>query len=112
MGPLGGMLNAVLSGPGPRPPNNKINLCMLPQVATLGYGDITPSTAAETAVDCFIVVTGVLMFGIILGSIAEQVSNSSREARQAQVIGRALVGASKLLGLTELVDMYMLVVCG
>ncbi len=56
-----------------------------PQVATLGYGDITPSTAAETAVDCFMVAFGVLMFGIIMGSIAEQVANSSREARQAQV---------------------------
>jgi hypothetical protein len=54
-------------------------------VATLGYGDITPSTAAETAVDCFLVAFGVLMFGIIMGSIAEQVANSSREARQAQV---------------------------
>ena len=54
-------------------------------MATLGYGDIVPSTAVETGVDCFIIAFGVLMFGIIMGSIAEQVANSSREAQQAQV---------------------------
>ena len=59
-------------------------LCCL-QMATLGYGDIVPSTAVETGVDCFIIAFGVLMFGIIMGSIAEQVANSSREAQQAQV---------------------------
>ncbi|GAB4813507.1 hypothetical protein N2152v2_000553 [Parachlorella kessleri] len=54
-------------------------------MATLGYGDIVPSTAVETGVDCFIIAFGVLMFGIVMGSIAEQVANSSREAQQAQI---------------------------
>ena len=54
-------------------------------------GDIVPRNPLEWVVDCVVVALGVLMFGLALGSLAELVANSSKEARQAQVGGPGLL---------------------
>lgn len=41
----------------------------LTTVSTIGFGDITPRTDPERAVMLFAQLTGVLFFGILLGSI-------------------------------------------
>ena len=52
---------------------------------THSYGDITPSTAIETGLDLVLVLMGVVVFGLIMGSISDLVAHSSKAARQAQV---------------------------
>eukprot|EP00887_Chlorella_sp_A99_P000211 scaffold13.g211.t1 len=54
-------------------------------LATVGYGDIVPSTAAETVINIFQLAVGVLTFGLIMGSIADLVSNSSEAAKKQRL---------------------------
>lgn len=44
-----------------------------------------PVNVAEWLVDCVLIACGVLLFGLAMGSLAEAVASSSKEARQAQV---------------------------
>ena len=50
----------------------------LTTVVTIGFGDVTPSTDAERAVMLFVELTGVVFFGILLGSVTSllQVSHT------------------------------------
>ncbi|GMH46030.1 hypothetical protein BSKO_13994 [Bryopsis sp. KO-2023] len=59
-------------------------------ITTVGYGDITPVTAAETVVVMFVMVTHVVLFGLLVGSAAEMLKNSSKSSRQASRLRRKL----------------------
>jgi hypothetical protein len=51
----------------------------------VGYGDIVPIAVVEKVVDIFLVFIGVSLFGLLMGLMAQAVSNSSvREARISQ----------------------------
>ncbi|KAL4423608.1 hypothetical protein ABPG77_009195 [Micractinium sp. CCAP 211/92] len=66
-------------------------------IATLGYGDIVPVNVAEWLVDCLLIACGVLVFGLAMGSLAEAVASSSKEARQAQLYREKMEGVDAWL---------------
>ena len=54
-------------------------------MATVGYGDITPIASVEKVIDIFLIFIGITLFGLLMGLMAQAVSNSSvREARISQ----------------------------
>eukprot|EP00887_Chlorella_sp_A99_P001755 scaffold19.g1755.t1 len=57
----------------------------LETICTLGYGDITPSTAIETVVSLFVMALGVLLFGLAMGSLAEMMYEDKLAAVDAWV---------------------------
>jgi len=54
-------------------------------VATIGYGDITPQTPLEEGVAIFVMVLGIIFFGVLVGSLTQLLQSASKNARRAQV---------------------------
>ncbi len=50
---------------------------MLITMLSVGYGDISPKTNTEIIITMFATITGIVFFGILLGSIAEALTVSS-----------------------------------
>lgn len=55
------------------------------QVATVGYGDITPQTSVEQGVVLAVFLVGLIFFGVLIGSLTQLLSKASKEARKAQL---------------------------
>ena len=55
------------------------------QVATVGYGDITPQTPGEEAVAIFVFLLGIIFFGVLIGSLTQLLQRASKDARKAQL---------------------------
>ncbi|HLE10636.1 MAG: hypothetical protein A2504_12815 [Bdellovibrionales bacterium RIFOXYD12_FULL_39_22] len=53
-------------------------------VATIGYGDITPSDNLGRIFTMFVMVGGVVMYGIVIGSISKMIEASSRHKEQSK----------------------------
>ncbi len=64
------------------------------QISTIGYGDITPQQPAETAIALCVELLGVLIFGVLLGSITELLSRASRLSRRAALFRQKMVGVN------------------
>lgn len=58
----------------------------LTTVATIGFGDILPVTNAERAVMLLVQITGVLFFGILLGSITSLLQVGQPPAGSFQIL--------------------------
>lgn len=57
---------------------------VLVTVGTVGYGDIFPQTVAEEIVSMFIIVLGLVFFGIILASLAEALQRLSLDISKGE----------------------------
>ena len=75
-----------------------INDFVLLQISTIGYGDITPQQPAETAIALGVELLGVLIFGVLLGSITELLSRASRLSRRAALFRQKMVGVNDYMG--------------
>ncbi len=53
-------------------------------VATIGYGDITPSDNIGRIFTMFVMVGGVVMYGIVIGSISRMIEISGRHKEQSK----------------------------
>jgi hypothetical protein len=53
---------------------------------SVGYGDVTPTTASEICVAILIKICGLALFASILGGIIDVVTSSSRRARQHSAV--------------------------
>ncbi|KAK9836539.1 hypothetical protein WJX74_002745 [Apatococcus lobatus] len=67
-------------------------------ISTIGYGDITPQQPAETAIALAVELLGVLIFGVLLGSITELLSRASRLSRRAALFRQKMVGVNDYMG--------------
>ena len=56
------------------------------QIVTVGYGDVTPYTAAEQGVTICVEIVGILFFGILLGSIGDMLQRATKSARKAALL--------------------------
>lgn len=74
----------LLTGPASLATANK-NLLVSLQVATVGYGDIAPQTAAEEGVAIFVFVLGIIFFGVLVGSLTQLLQSASKNARKASM---------------------------
>ena len=68
------------------------------QISTIGYGDVTPQQPAETAIALCVELLGVLIFGVLLGSITELLSRASRLSRRAALFRQKMVGVNDYMG--------------
>ncbi|KAK9816960.1 hypothetical protein WJX72_007507 [[Myrmecia] bisecta] len=59
-------------------------------ITTVGYGDISPVTAAEELVTVVIMLLGVLIFGFIIGTSQELMKHVSKDARKVALLRRKL----------------------
>lgn len=53
-------------------------------VATIGYGDITPTTDGGRIYTCFIEIIGVGMYGIVIGNITQMMAAADRHKEQTR----------------------------
>ncbi|CAD7700267.1 unnamed protein product, partial [Ostreobium quekettii] len=54
-------------------------------MTTVGYGDITPRTAAEEGVVMMLMVVNIMLFGLVIGSISELMKSATKNARNSEV---------------------------
>lgn len=54
------------------------------QMTTVGYGDIHPTTAAEEGVVMILMITHIMLFGLLIGSVSELMKTASKHARNAE----------------------------
>lgn len=54
------------------------------QMTTVGYGDIHPTTAAEEGVVMILMITHIMLFGLLIGSVSELMKTASKQARNAE----------------------------
>ncbi|KAA6419227.1 MAG: cation channel family, partial [Trebouxia sp. A1-2] len=74
----------------------------LTTVSTIGFGDILPITNAERAVMLMSQITGVLFFGILLGSITSLLQRASQEVKDAQMFREKMTSVSEWMGRVKL----------
>ncbi|GMH33531.1 hypothetical protein BSKO_01365 [Bryopsis sp. KO-2023] len=53
-------------------------------VTTVGYGDISPQTWEEQIIIMFLMVTHIMLFGLLIGSMSELVKSSTQKAKAAE----------------------------
>lgn len=54
------------------------------QVTTVGFGDVTPETWVELLLMGIIMLTQIVIFGFLIGTMTEIVTNSMTNLRQAE----------------------------
>ncbi|KAL0047426.1 hypothetical protein WJX82_003095 [Trebouxia sp. C0006] len=74
----------------------------LTTVSTIGFGDILPITNAERGVMLMSQITGVLFFGILLGSITSLLQRASQEVKDAQMFREKMASVSEWMGRVKL----------
>ncbi|KAL0037532.1 hypothetical protein WJX77_001322 [Trebouxia sp. C0004] len=74
----------------------------LTTVSTIGFGDILPITNAERAVMLMSQITGVLFFGILLGSITSLLQRASQEVKDAQMFREKMASVSEWMARVKL----------
>lgn len=66
-------------------------------ITTVGYGEMTPVTAAETLVIMFIMIVALVGFGLLIGSASEVLSNASQASRRAERLRNKMVDVNSWL---------------
>lgn len=56
----------------------------IPQITTVGYGDLSPKTWIEQIIIIFVMLTHIMLFGLLIGSINELVKSSKRDAKASE----------------------------
>lgn len=74
----------------------------LTTIATVGFGDVTPATIAETVVVMGVEIIGILFFGILISTISELLSNLNKMARRAHTFRKKLTSVERWLQMSDI----------
>lgn len=78
-------------------------LCFV-QSTTTGYGDFTPRNKAEQVMVNIYMILGMVMFGLLVGTIANALTKASGEANQLYKFRRKVLQVSKWLSENQVPD--------
>ena len=70
---------------------------MAVQVTTVGFGDITPKTWPELLIMSLVMLAQIVIFGFLIGTMTEVVTNSMTSLRQSEKYRRKMETVRKWL---------------
>ncbi|BDA50689.1 probable potassium/sodium hyperpolarization-activated cyclic nucleotide-gated channel [Coccomyxa sp. Obi] len=71
---------------------------MLVTMLSIGYGDITPQSITEIIIVMFCMIAGIIFFGILLGSIAEALTDLNKESKRIAKYRARMESVDKWMG--------------
>ncbi|CAL8465088.1 g4623 [Coccomyxa elongata] len=71
---------------------------MLVTMLSIGYGDITPQSITEIIIVMFCMIAGIIFFGILLGSIAEALTDLNKESKRIAKYRTRMESVDKWMG--------------
>ncbi|CAL8463823.1 g3357 [Coccomyxa elongata] len=71
---------------------------MLVTMLSIGYGDITPQSITEIIIVMFCMIAGIIFFGILLGSIAEALTDLNKESKRIAKFRSRMENVDKWMG--------------
>eukprot|EP00873_Tetraselmis_striata_P000463 jgi/Tetstr1/420727/TSEL_011810.t1 len=71
-------------------------------VTTVGYGDIVPANPFEMGIACLVEFLGVLVFGLLIGTLSAVFIDNSRDTRRSQLLRDRLQEASEWMNACHL----------